>query len=59
MKRKKIKSPVENLLAHAAEAEAKRMAKQFHGSDGLWELYLVDAYRRCAGLPPVDYNESK
>jgi hypothetical protein len=49
--------PQEQSLAASAEAEAKKMARQFHGSEGLWELYLLDAYRRCAGLPPVDYNK--
>lgn len=55
-RQRKVKGPVENMLATAAEAEARKMAKELHGSDGLWELYLVDAYRRCAGLPPDDYS---
>lgn len=55
-RKKRIAGPVENMLARQTEYEARQMAKQFHGSDGLWELYLMDAYRRCAGLPPIDYS---
>lgn len=47
---------MEKMLAHAAEAEARKMARELNGNEGLWELYLGDAYRRCAGLPPVDYS---
>ena len=58
-KRKKLAGPVENMLARAAEAEARKMARELHGSDGLWELYLTEAYRRCAGLPPLQYGDVK
>lgn len=54
--KKKHGKPQEQSLAYAAEAEARKMAKELNGSDALWELFLVDAYRRCAGLPPVDYS---
>jgi len=56
--KKKHGKPQEQSLAYAAEAEARKMAKELNGSEGLWELYLIDAYRRCAGLPPMDYSDS-
>jgi hypothetical protein len=55
-KHKKVVGPKEKMLAYAAEAEARKMAKELNGSDGLWELFLIEAYRRCAGLPPLPYD---
>jgi len=47
----------EQSLAYQAEAEARKMSRELHGSEGLWELYLTDAYRRCAGLIPDMYKD--
>lgn len=58
MKKPKKGTPAHMQLAYAAEAEAKKMARELTGSEGLFELFLADAYRRCAGLPPVDYAAS-
>jgi hypothetical protein len=51
-KDRKHGKPQEQSLAYHAEAEAKKMAREITGSEGLWELFLTEAYRRCAGLPP-------
>jgi len=56
--RKKHGKPQEQSLAYAAEAEARKRAREVNGSEGLWELFLTEAYRRCAGLPPMDYGTS-
>lgn len=39
-------------LEAQAEAEARRIARDSGFSEGLWELFLTDAYRRITGLPP-------
>lgn len=58
-RQRKPVGPIKQMIEHAAEAEARKMAKELHGSDGLWELYLIDAYRRVAGLPPPSYGDSQ
>jgi hypothetical protein len=35
-------------MAKQAEREAREMSKALHGTEALWELFLVDAYRVCA-----------
>ena len=43
--RRKVRTLNEQTLAYRAEHLAKVMSKELHGSEGLWELFLVDAYR--------------
>ena len=43
---KKVESLGERNLRYRAEHEAREMSRNLHGSDGLWELFLVEAYQR-------------
>ena len=53
MTRKKPRTLGQQQLEYAAEAEARRIAKDSGVSEGLWELFLPEAYRRVLGLPPT------
>lgn len=45
-------------LEAQAEAEARRIARDSGVSEGLWELFLADAYRRITGLDGLDKRDA-
>ena len=46
-----------NELAKEAEVIARRMAKAVYGSEGLWELFLLEAYDELTSLTEVADEE--